>query len=90
MSRIVFCRKHQKDLEGLDAPPYPGAKGQDIYDNISKQAWQEWQQHQTMLINERGLNMVDPEARKFLKEQMDKFMTGQEYAQADGFVPENK
>ncbi len=90
MSHFIFCRKYQKELEGLDAPPYPGAKGQDIYDNISKQAWQEWQQHQTMLINERNLNMVDPAARKFLKEEMDKFMTGQEYAQADGFVPENK
>ena len=51
MSRLVFCRKHQAELEGLDAPPYPGPKGQEIYESISKQAWQEWQAHQTMLIN---------------------------------------
>ena len=89
MSRTVFCRKYQKEMEGLDAPPYPGAKGQDIFDNISKQAWEEWQAHQTMLINERQLKMMDPEARKFLQEEMDKFMAGEDYAQADGYVPEN-
>ena len=52
MSRTVFCRKYQKELEGLDFPPMPGAKGQDIFENISKQAWEEWQAQQTMLINE--------------------------------------
>ena len=90
MSRQVFCRKYQQDMDGLDAPPYPGAKGQDIFDNISKQAWEEWQAHQTMLINERQLKMMDPEARKFLQEEMDKFMAGEDYAQADGYVPENQ
>lgn len=88
MSRTVFCSKYQQQLEGLDAPPYPGPKGQAIFDNISKQAWQEWQAHQTMLINERQLNMIDPDSRKFLQEEMDKFMSGQDYAQAEGYVPE--
>ncbi len=87
MSRQVFCRKYQQQLDGLDTPPYPGPKGQDIFDNISKQAWQEWQQHQTMLINERQLVMTNPEARKFLQEEMDKFMAGEDYAKADGYIP---
>ena len=90
MSRTVFCRKHQQQLDGLDTPPYPGPKGQDIFENISKQAWLEWQQHQTMLINERDLNMADASARQFLQEQMDKFMTGEDYAKADGYTPDNK
>jgi Fe-S cluster biosynthesis and repair protein YggX len=90
MSRTVLCRKYQQQLEGLDAAPYPGAKGQDIFDHISKKAWLEWQAHQTRLINELELNMVDPDSRRFLKEEMDKFIAGEEYAQADGFVPENK
>lgn len=90
MSHTVFCRKYQKELDGLDAVPYPGSKGQDIYDNISRQAWQEWQQHQTMLINDRELKLVDPAVRRFLKEEMDKFMSGGDYAKVEGFVPENK
>lgn len=87
MTRTVFCRKYQQELEGLDAPPYPGPKGQDIFASVSKRAWQEWQAHQTMLINERRLNMIDPEARKFLQQEMDKFLSGDEYARADGYVP---
>jgi len=87
MSRTVFCKKYQKEMEGLDAPPYPGPKGQEIYENISKQAWQEWQNHQTMIINERQLNMMDADARKFLNEQMEKFFAGEEFAQAEGYVP---
>lgn len=87
MSRTVHCRKYNEDLPGLDRPPYPGAKGQDIYDNVSKKAWDEWQAHQTMLINERRLNMMNAEDRKFLQTEMDKFLSGQDYAQADGYVP---
>ena len=87
MSRLVFCRKHQAELEGLDAPPYPGPKGQEIYESISKQAWQEWQAHQTMLINEKALNMIDPESRKYLQQEMEKFFSGEDYDQAEGYVP---
>ncbi|MDP5071205.1 MAG: oxidative damage protection protein [Congregibacter sp.] len=87
MSRQVFCRKHQKDLPGLDAPPYPGPKGQDIFENVSRQAWEEWQAHQTMLINEKQLSLIDPQARKYLQQEMDKFLAGQEYDQAEGYVP---
>jgi Fe-S cluster biosynthesis and repair protein YggX len=89
MSRTVMCKKYQQQLPGLDAPPYPGPKGQEIYEQISKQAWQEWQTHQTMLINEHKLNMMEPDARKFLQEQMDKFFSGQDYAKAEGYVPVN-
>lgn len=90
MTHTVFCKKYQKDLEGLDRPPYPGPKGQEIFENISKQAWQEWTEHQTMLINEKNLNMMEPEARKYLQEQMDKFMSGDDYEKAEGYVPPSK
>ena len=63
MSRTVFCRKYQEELEGLERAPYPGPIGQDVFDNISKKAWQEWTDHQTMLINEKHLNMMDAESR---------------------------
>lgn len=86
MSRNVFCKKYQKELEGLDAPPFPGHKGQDIFDSISKQAWLDWQAHQTMLINEKHLSLVDPDARKYLQQEMDKFFAGEDYDQAEGYV----
>ncbi|WP_428819438.1 oxidative damage protection protein [Microbulbifer sp. MCCC 1A16149] len=88
MSRTVFCRKYQQELEGLPNPPFPGPKGQDIYENVSAKAWQEWMAHQTMLINEKRLNMMEPSARAYLAEQMAKFLSGEDYDAADGYVPE--
>ena len=87
MSRTVFCRRYQEELEGLDVPPYPGPKGQEIFDNVSRKAWEEWQGHQTMLINEKGLNMMDPESRKYLQGEMDKFLAGEDFDRAEGYVP---
>jgi len=87
MARTVFCRKYKQELEGLDQPPYPGAKGQDIFDNISKQTWQEWMAHQTMLINEKRLSLLDHGARAYLAEQMTKFLSGDAYDAAEGYVP---
>mgnify|MGYP001172753906 CR=1 FL=1 len=90
MSRTVFCRKYQKELEGLASPPYPGPKGQDIFDNVSKQAWEAWLKHQTTLINEKHLNLLDKSARQYLSEQMDRFLSGQDYDKAEGYVPPTK
>ncbi|MFV0478154.1 MAG: oxidative damage protection protein [Parahaliea sp.] len=90
MSRTVFCRKYQQDLEGLDTPPYPGPKGQDIFDNVSKKAWQEWQAQQTMLINENQLSLMDPKTRKYLQGEMDKFLTGEDYDKAEGYIPPSR
>ncbi|MEW5248693.1 oxidative damage protection protein [Microbulbifer discodermiae] len=87
MSRTVFCRKYQRELEGLSAPPFPGPKGQDIFEHVSKQAWQEWLAHQTMLINEKRLNMMEPSTRAYLGEQMGKFLSGEAYDAAEGYVP---
>ncbi|MEZ5493415.1 MAG: oxidative damage protection protein [Pseudomonadales bacterium] len=87
MSRTVFCRKYQKELEGMDKPPFPGAKGQELFASVSKQAWQEWIAHQTMLINEKKLNMMDMTARTYLAEQRDLFLSGAAFDQAEGYVP---
>ena len=87
MTRTVFCKRHQQELLGLAAPPFPGPKGQEIFENISQAAWDDWQAHQTMLINEKHLSLVDPEARKYLQAEMTKFLAGEDYDQADGYVP---
>ena len=87
MSRTVFCQYEQRDAEGLDFVPYPGELGQRIFNNIGKQAWAAWLAHQTMLINEKRLNMMNAEDRKFLQGEMDKFFSGQEFEKAEGYVP---
>ncbi len=73
MSRTVNCVKLKKEADGLDRAPYPGELGKRIFDNVSKEAWQQWLGHQTMLINEYRLSPMDPKARTFLEEQMEKF-----------------
>lgn len=90
MSRNVFCRKYQKDLPGLPRPPYPGPKGQELFDTVSQQAWQEWQKQQVMLINEKHLSLAKPEDRQYLQEQMDRFLSNQEFDTASGYVPPEK
>jgi len=87
MPRTVFCRKYQKELEGLERPPLPGAKGQELYESISKQAWQDWLAHQTLLINEKHLNLMDMGTRTYLNEQMEQFLSGGNYDRAEGYVP---
>jgi len=76
MTHMVNCVKLGTESEGLEFPPIPGELGQRIYDNISKQAWQAWLGRQTMLINEYRLNMLDPEAAKFLRQEMENFLFG--------------
>ena len=90
MTRTVLCKKYQQELEGLTTAPYPGAKGLEIYEHVSKKAWTQWQQHQTMLINEKKLNMMSADDRKYLQEQMDKFFSGDDFDRADGYTAPEK
>ncbi len=88
MSRMVQCVKLGREAEGLDRPTYPGDLGAKIYNNVSKEAWAEWLKHQTMLINEYRLTPIEPKARKFLEEEMEKyFFSGESTAAPEGFVP---
>ena len=74
MTRMVNCPKMGEELEGLDFLPFPGELGQSIYDTISKEAWKQWLAQQTILINEYRLSSLDPKARSFLQEEMQKFL----------------
>ncbi len=76
MTRTVQCVLLKKEAPGLDRTPYPGALGQRIFESVSKEAWQRWVGHQTMLLNEYRLSPIDPKARKFLEEEMEKFFFG--------------
>jgi len=86
MARTVFCSYLKRESEGLDRVPYPGELGQRIYDNISQEAWQQWVRHQTMLLNEYRLSPIDPKARKFLVEEMEKFLFGGGAQKPEGYV----
>ncbi len=86
MPRTIFCSYLQREAEALDRVPYPGELGQRIYENISKEAWQQWVRHQTMLLNEYRLSPIDPKARKFLVEEMEKFLFGGGAQKPEGYV----
>lgn len=88
MTHRVHCEKLGIDAEGLDTPPYPGPLGLKIYQNISKQAWELWVNHQTMLINEYRLSLADAKARRFLEQEMEKFLFGGGSAPPPGFNEE--
>ena len=90
MTRKVHCLKLGKEAEGLDYVPYPGELGQRVYDNISAQIWQQWVDHQTMLINEYRLTPMEPKARKFLEDEMEKFLFGEGSEKPKEFVDPNE
>lgn len=85
MSKKIFCKKFQKEMTALVVPPMPGPKGQEILENVSQEAWDEWKSHQTTLINEKHLDMSNPDNRFWLIEQMDKFFNNEDYEKASGF-----
>ncbi len=87
MSRIIHCKKLNKEAPGLAFLPYPGELGKRIYDAISQEAWSLWLKHQTMLINEYRLTLADAEAREFLAKEMEKFFFGEGSDAPSGYVP---
>ncbi|OGT66672.1 MAG: oxidative damage protection protein [Gammaproteobacteria bacterium RIFCSPHIGHO2_12_FULL_45_9] len=89
MTRMIECAKLKKTAEGLERQTYPGTLGQKIYEHISKEAWQLWLNHQTMLINEYRLSLIDPKARTFLQQEMEKFLFNDSSEKPSGYVPPN-
>ncbi len=90
MARMVNCIKLEREAEGLERMPYPGDLGKRIFEQVSKEAWQMWVQHQTMLINEYRLTPIEPKARKFLEEEMEKFFFGGGSEKPKEFVEPDK
>jgi len=86
MTRMVNCTKLGREAEGLERMPYPGELGKKIFENISKEAWQSWVAHQTLLMNEYRLTPINAKDRKFLEEEMEKFLFGEGASEIDNFV----
>ncbi len=90
MARMINCIKLGKEAEGLDFPPYPGDLGKKLWESVSKEAWQGWVKHQTMLVNENRLNLADARARKYLATQMESYFFGDGGDKPQGYVaPQN-
>ncbi|NCT57737.1 MAG: oxidative damage protection protein [Legionella sp.] len=89
MSNLIFCSKLKQELNQMEAPPFPGKLGDKIFNQISQAAWQQWLQHQTMLINEYRLALIDPKARTFLQEEMEKYFFGEGSTPPAGFSEKN-
>jgi len=87
MPRTVNCVHLKKEADGLEFLPYPGELGKRIYDSVSKEAWQLWMKHQTMLVNENRLNLADQRARQYLARQMELFFFGEGAEQPAGYLP---
>ncbi len=90
MSRTVHCKFLDKEAEGLAFQLYPGEVGKRIFDNISKEAWALWQKKQTMLINEKKMNMMEPNDRAFLEQAMVAYLFEGKEPEIEGYVPPSK
>jgi Fe-S cluster biosynthesis and repair protein YggX len=86
--RTVFCEKFQKELPGLDAPPWPGELGQRIYEHISVEAWKMWEERMKMILNEYRLMPWQKEAQQLVTKHMEDFFFGEGAALPPGFVPQ--
>ena len=87
MARTIQCKHLNKEGEGLAFLPYPGDLGKRIYNEISKEAWQLWLAHQTMLVNENRLNLADARARQYLARQLEQHFFGGGADTVQGYVP---
>jgi Fe-S cluster biosynthesis and repair protein YggX len=86
--RTVHCVKLKKDLPGLDTAPWPGELGQRIYENVSAEAWADWEERMKMILNEYRLMPWQKEAQELVKKHMEDFFFGEGAALPPGFVPQ--
>jgi len=90
MPRTVKCVKLGQELPGLNRPPFPGALGQRVFENVSQAGWQMWQAQSALLINHYGLTLRDPAAQKFLMEQLEEFFFGEGAQMPEDWTPEDQ
>ena len=86
--RVVHCVKFQKEMPGLDSPPWPGELGQRIFENVSAQAWKLWEERQKMILNEYRLMPWQKEAQELMARHMEDFFFGEGAALPPGYVPQ--
>jgi Fe-S cluster biosynthesis and repair protein YggX len=85
--RMVKCVKFQRELPGLDEPPFDNELGKRIFENVSKDAWKLWLEHMKMILNEYRLNLAERESQQIIKQQMEEYFFGEGAALPPGYVP---
>ena len=88
MTDTLFCVKLKQEAERMSAPPFPGELGEKVFNQVSKQAWKMWLAHQTMLINEYRLSLIDSKAREFLRKELEEYFFGDGSSKPGGYTPE--
>jgi Fe-S cluster biosynthesis and repair protein YggX len=86
--RTVFCVKFQRQMPGLETPPWPGELGQRIFDNVSAEAWRLWEERMKMILNEYRLMPFQKEAQDLIARHMEEFFFGESAALPPGYMPE--
>jgi len=86
--RKVFCVKFQRELPGLDSPPWPGPLGQRIFENVSAEAWKLWEDRMKMILNEYRLLPFQKEAQDLIAKHMEDFFFGENAALPPGYIPQ--
>ncbi|MGE3955773.1 MAG: oxidative damage protection protein [Vicinamibacterales bacterium] len=87
--RTVFCAKLQKQLPGLDSPPWPGELGQRIFNEISVDAWKQWEERMKMILNEYRLLPFQKEAQELMARHMEEFFFSDSSALPPEYRPED-
>ena len=86
--RKVFCVKFQRELPGLETPPWPGPLGQRIFENVSAEAWKLWEDRMKMILNEYRLLPFQKEAQDLIARHMEDFFFGENAALPPGYIPQ--
>ena len=87
MARTVHCVKLDKDLDGLEKPPFKGDLGQRVFDTVSAQAWRGWLEHSKMLINEYRLDLTSETGQRLWMTECEKYFFGEGSAAPAEFKP---
>ncbi len=85
----MHCVKLGRELPGLDAPPWPGELGRRIFEHVSQEAWEVWEERMKMILNEYRLLPFQKEAQQIIAKQMEEFFFGEGSAMPPpGYVPQ--
>lgn len=84
--RMVFCVKLQRELPGLTEPTWPGPLGQRIFEQVSQEAWEMWEERMKMILNEYKLLPFQKEAQTLIARQMEEFFFGSHSTMPPGYV----
>ena len=84
--KLYFAENLKRTCQKWSGPPYPGPKGEELFNSVSKKAWDEWVVLQTTLINEKQLDLSRKDDRDYLNTQLELFLDNKDHDKAEGFT----